>query len=124
MRPWSRPNLLFCALLLVTGCTDSNNPTVSYPQIVTTAITSSTISIAWNKATDAKSPSTALVYKVYLSGANPAYQSFNTITEVEAGTLAQTVVGASTATISSGITAGNAYYINIVVLDEAGNKAL
>jgi hypothetical protein len=124
MRSWSRLSLLFCALL-VTGCTDSNNPVIPYnTQIFTTAISPSTISISWNKATDTKSPSTVLVYKVYLSAANPVYQSFNTFTEVEAGTLVQTLIGVTSATISSGITAGNAYYINIVVLDEAGNKAL
>jgi hypothetical protein len=127
--------LLICVPLLVTACSDVNEPQIPDPKIATTAITSTTtltsVSISWNKATDSRSPSTALVYKVYLSGANPAYQSFDTIAEVEAGTLVGTLTDASSFTISSdnsdipaGNVAGNAYYINIVVLDEKGNKAL
>jgi Concanavalin A-like lectin/glucanases superfamily len=116
--------LLVCVPLLLTGCSDVNEPLIPDPKIATTAITSTSVELFWNKATDSRSPSTALVYKIYLSGANPAYQSFDAIGEVEAGTLVETLTDASSTTISSGILAGNAYYINIVVLDEKGNKAL
>ncbi len=117
-------SLLFCVPLLLWGCGDANDPNISLPGISTTAITSTSVSLSWNKATDGRSLTSALVYKIYMSGPNPVYQSFDTIDEVEAGTLVQTLTDASSITISSGIVAGNAYYFNIVVLDEEGNKAL
>jgi hypothetical protein len=116
--------LLICVPLLLTACGDPYAPTIPDPQIATTAISSTSVSISWSKATDTQSDASELVYKVYLSGANPAYQSFDTIAEVEAGTLVETLTDASSTTISSGISAGDAYYINIVVLDEEGNQAL
>jgi hypothetical protein len=119
-----RRNLLFCVPLLIWGCGDLNDPTIALPGISTTAITSTSVSLSWNKAADGHSDTTALVYRIYQSGPNPAYQSFDTIAEVEAGTLVQTLTDADSITISSGIVAGNAYYFNIVVLDEEENKAL
>ena len=116
--------LVCCAPLLVLGCGDVNDPTIPSPQISTTAISGTSVSLAWSQAADTRSDTSALVYKVYQSGANPAYKSFDTIGEVEAGTLVGTVTGAGSITISSGISAGSAYYFNIVVLDEKGNKAL
>ncbi len=116
-------SLLCCAQLLASGCADLNSPVIDYPGISTTAITPTSMTIGWNKASDGLSPPTALVYKVYVSGANPAYQSFDTIAEVEAGTLVATLVDADTTPIT-GLTAGNVYYINIVVEDEEGNKAV
>ena len=61
---------------------------------------------------------------MYQSGPNPAYQSFDTISEVEAGTLVGTLTNADNITISSGIAAGNSYYFNVVVVDEEDNKSL
>ena len=123
-----RHNFLLCLLLgaplLVTGCGDINDPVISSPVITTTAIASTSLSISWAKATDSNTSASALVYKVYVSGANPLYQSFDTLGEVEAGTLVQTLTDAGSATISTGITAGSAYYINVVVEDEDRNKAL
>lgn len=116
--------LLLCVPLLGTGCSDVNPPTIPYPGIAPTAVTSSSVSLFWNKAEDSISDPSELVYKVYMSGPNPAYQSFDTISEVEAGTLVATLTDASSITISSGISAGNAYYFNIVVLDGEQNKAL
>ena len=76
-------SLLFCVPLLATGCGDYNPPTIPSPGIATTAITSTSASLSWNKATDTRSPTTALVYKVYLSGPNPVYQSFDTLAEIK-----------------------------------------
>jgi len=120
---WHR-SLLFCIPFLVTSCGDVNEPTIASPGISTTAITPTSISFSWNKAFDGRSDSSALVYKVYQSGPNPAYQSFDTIGEVEAGTLVRTLINADKITISSGIAAGNTYYFNVVVQDEKNNKAL
>ncbi len=117
-------NLFCCVPLLLAGCSDVNEPTLPYPGIATTGITPTSVSLSWVKASDTISDPAALAYTVYLSGPNPAYQSFDTLAEVEAGTLVQTLTGADSITINSGITAGNAYYINIVVQDEEGNKAL
>lgn len=122
MRNYFHLSLLLCAPLLVTGCGDINDPVIVSPVITTTAITPVSVTLSWVKATDSGTSASALVYKVYMSGTNPAYQSFDTLGEVEAGTLAQTLTDASSATIS-GISAG-AHYINIVVEDEDGNKAL
>jgi len=123
-----RHNFLLCLLLgaplLVTGCGDINDPVTSNPAITTTAITSTSLSISWVKASDNNTSASALVYKVYVSGANPLYQSFDTLGEVEAGTLVQTLTDAGSTTINTGITAGSAHYINIVVQDEDGNKVL
>ena len=116
--------LLFCVPLLLMGCGDSNNPIIAFPGITTTAITPTSVSLSWTKATDGRSNSSALVYSVYQSGPNPAYQSFDTLAEVEAGTLVQTFTDADSITISSGIVAGNSYYFNVVVEDEAHNKAV
>lgn len=116
--------LIFCATLSMAGCGDVNEPTIPFPQIYPTAISGTSVTLTWNQASDTRSDTADLVYKVYQSGANPAYQSFDTIGEVEAGTLVGTVTGAGTLSISTGITAGNAYYFNIVVLDEEDNKAL
>lgn len=116
--------LLCCIPLLVTGCGDVNDPTIALPGISTTAISPTSISLSWNKATDGRTESSALVYKVYQSGPNPAYQSFDTISEVEAGTLVGTLTNADNITISSGIAAGNSYYFNVVVVDEEDNKSL
>ena len=117
-------SLLVCAALLVTGCGDIGAPIIVSPVIIPTVISSTSISLSWNKATDGSNKASALVYKVYLSGPNPAYQSFDTIGEVEAGTLTQTLTDAGSATISSGITPGSAYYVNIVVEDKDKNKSL
>jgi hypothetical protein len=117
-------NLLFCIPLLLAGCGDVNPPTIPDPKISTTAISPTSVSLSWTKAADTRSDPSALVYNVYLSGPNPAYNSFDTIGKVEAGTLVQTLRNASSITISSGISAGNAYYINIVVQDTEGNKSL
>jgi hypothetical protein len=117
-------SLLFCVPLIVTACSDVNAPVIPYPRIATTAITSTSVSLSWSLAKDARNGTTGLVYSVYLSGPNPAYQGFDTVGEVEAGTLVQTLTDATSATISSGISAGNGYYINIVVQDKDGNKAL
>ena len=116
--------LLLCSPLLVTGCGDTNDPAISNPVITTTAIAPTTLSISWARATDSNTSASALVYKVYVSGANPAYQSFDTLGEVEAGTLVQTLTDAASAAITTSITANSARYINIVVEDEDGNKAL
>lgn len=122
MRNYFHLSLLLCAPLLVTGCGDINDPVIASPVITTTAITPVSVTLSWVKATDSGTSASALVYKVYVSGTNPAYQSFDTLGEVVAGTLTQTLTDASSATIS-GISAG-AHYINIVVEDEEGNKAL
>lgn len=123
-----RHNFLLCLLLgaplLVTGCGDINDPVISNPVITTTAIAPTTLSISWAKASDSNTGASALVYKVYVSGPNPAYQSFDTLGEVETGTLVQTLTDAGSTTISTGITTGSAHYINVVVEDEDGNKTL
>ena len=115
--------LLLCSPLLVTGCGDTNDPAISNPVITTTAIAPTTLSISWTKATDSNTSASALMYKIYVSAPNPAYQSFDTLGEVEAGTLVQTLTDAGSATITTSITANSAHYINIVVEDEDGNKA-
>jgi hypothetical protein len=117
-------SLLFCVPLLLLGCGDANPPIIAYPGISTTAISPTSVSLSWTKATDGRSYSTALVYTVYQSGPNPAYQSFDTLPEVEAGTLVQTFTDTNSITISTGIVAGNSYYFNVVVEDEKHNKSV
>lgn len=123
MRRWSTLNLLLFVLLLASGCADLNSPTINYPGISMTAITPTTITLAWNLALDGRTTQKSLVYSVYLSGPNPTYKSFNTLAEVEAGTLAATLTDGSSTTIT-GLTPGNSYYFNVVVQDKAGNKAV
>ena len=117
-------SLLLCAALLVTGCGDIGDPIIASPVITPTTITSTSVSLSWTKATDGNDNAATLTYKVYLSGSNPANRSFDTLAEVEAGTLTQTLTDAGSATISSGIVAGSAYYVNIVVEDKDKNKSL
>ncbi len=54
---------------------------------------------------------------------NPNYGAFSTIESVEAGTEVYMAIGVSSASVM-GLSSGNAYYFNIIVSDEAGNKAI
>ena len=120
-------------LVLLSGCGDltsnlfsvlgtSITPTLSLSvsgKIAVTAITNTTISLAWTQATGTG----PLTYQVYRSAANPAYGSFATLSNVQAGTL----VGSGTDIGSLALIAGatfSSYYFNVIVSDAYGNQLL
>jgi hypothetical protein len=85
------------------------------------AVTSSSIRVNWQKATDNVSAQTALTYKVVRSLSN-------NVQTVEDAEVNGTVVRDWTADIATadatGLSAGTAYYFNVLVRDEAGNTSI
>ena len=96
-------------------------PVVSVAKIAATSLSSTSIGLSWTAATNALGGN--LTYKVYRSAVNPSNASFVSIANVESGTLVTTLTNTTTATVS-GLTLGNAYYFNVVVLDANGAKAV
>jgi hypothetical protein len=100
---------------------DTTAPTSGNSGTITTAsVTETGLTLNWTKATDAGTAQANLQYLAYYSNSS----SFDSILEVEAGT----AVGTYTADINTkpvtGLTAGTTYYFNVIVKDEAGNKAV
>lgn len=88
-------------------------------------LTSDSVKVSWKLPTEDTSVSSKLTYNVYYSTEGP----FNTVEEVENGTeTGITVKGAADESLLtgeiSGLEPGEHYYINIVVTDASGNKAV
>ncbi|PKM74460.1 MAG: hypothetical protein CVU91_00915 [Firmicutes bacterium HGW-Firmicutes-16] len=90
----------------------------SYP-IKVTSVTSDTAAINWSVPTEDPVEASGLKYSVYYSKEGP----FNTVTDVEKGTAygAANQTGLLNETIT-GLEAGQAYYINVLVQDTDGKK--
>jgi hypothetical protein len=85
-----------------------------------TAISVSTFTLNWSKATDNVSAEAALSYLV-CSGVTSA--AIDTIKECEAATTALAYTAGVTTLKVTGKAAATTHYFNIIVKDEAGNKA-
>lgn len=108
--------------VLVGTTADTTSPTVGGSGTLATAsVTTTTLTLSWTKATDTVSTQSALQYLVYRSTSN----NISSVATCEAN---GTSVGSYAADISSkavtGLTASTAYYFNVLVKDEAGNKAV
>ncbi|WP_240422192.1 fibronectin type III domain-containing protein, partial [Paenibacillus periandrae] len=99
---------------------DITAPAVSDGTISTSGITDTEVTLSWTKATDNVSAPSALQYQVYRSSSN----NLNTVANIEAN---GTAVGSYTTDIGTysvtGLTESTTYYFNVIVKDEAGNKA-
>ena len=101
---------------------DTTNPVPGGSGTVTTSnITTASVDLAWTKATDDTSAQAALAYRVYYSTSD----NIDTVANAEAN---GTAFGSASADISSvsvtGLTDSTTYYFNVIVSDEAGNKAI
>jgi hypothetical protein len=95
-------------------------PTPGNSGILTTSWNGASGLVTWTAATDDVSAQTALQYKVVYSATN----SLNSVTGADTGT---TITNWSTNISSaafSGLTAGQTYYFNVLVKDEAGNMSI
>lgn len=121
------------ALAVLTGKLDSEIGTAAYV-IETVApspgdsgtisysdVTRNTLTLSWTGATDAITADSDLQYRVYQS-TNSAMDS---VSDVEAnGTALGDYTANSTGRSVTGLTPDTTYYFNVIVRDEAGNKAV
>ena len=110
------------------SCSDSNSdPSDENVPIVgnsgtlsTSGISYTTVTLSWTAATDNVSSSENLKYLVYYSTSD----NINTVSEIESNGFK---FGSYTANISTKeiniLTAGTAYYFNVLVMNEEGNKS-
>ncbi len=100
--------------------TDATAPTVSNGAITASDITSTGVTLSWNKAADDLDAQSALQYLVYRSGSG----NLTTVADTE---INGTPVGSYAADLStkavSGLSAGTVSYFNVIVKDQAGNKS-
>jgi Bacterial Ig-like domain len=89
--------------------------------IAAAAITPSSLTLSWAKATDDKTAPSQLTYEVRRSLSN----NIDSVGRAEAnGTIVQTYASnMSSATVVS-LNANTSYYFNVIVKDDAGNKAV
>jgi hypothetical protein len=99
---------------------DNTAPEIEDGTITASDITETGVTLSWNKATDNESAQGALQYLVYQSGSN----NIDTVENIEAN---GNPVGTYETDINSkeitGLSSGTTYYFNVIVKDEAGNKA-
>lgn len=98
--------------------TDSKLDPSSYPLKVT-SVTNNSAALSWSVPTEDPVEASGLKYSVYYSKEGP----FNTATDVEKGTKfgSANQTGLLNETVT-GLEAGQAYYINVLVQDSDGNK--
>ncbi len=123
---WIITNLLTaCGGGLISGNSSNGVPansiSVNNTQISETAIGGTGTTLNWAAATS--TAGTSITYSVYQSTANPSYGSFNSLAEVQAGTLITSGTNITTANVT-GLTSGNSYYFNVVATDANNNSAI
>ncbi len=112
-------NLTLSGLSTANILVDASAPNIANDVITVSDITSSSVKLKWNAAADIFTPSTKLKYKVVYSRNNIA-----TLSAAESATQAQDWTENTNVFTVSGLTANTEYYFNVLVKDEAGNKAL
>lgn len=83
-------------------------------------VTTTSLTMSWTAAVDDVTPQANLNYLLYYSTSS----SFDSIAQVEAGTPVGAYAPNITAVNVSGLTLNTIYYFNLIVKDEAGNKAV
>jgi hypothetical protein len=84
-------------------------------------VASSSLTLAWAKATDNVSAPAQLLYEVRRSSAN----NIDTVTRADAyGTIVQPFAADIASSTVTGLTASTTYYFNVIVKDAAGNRAV
>ncbi|RNB89517.1 hypothetical protein EDM56_09995 [Brevibacillus fluminis] len=101
---------------------DTTAPTVGNSGTITASnATQNSVDLGWTAATDTVTSTGNLKYKVVYSPSN----NLDTVANAEAnGTVVQDWTANITSATVNGLTAGTIYYFNVLVKDEAGNKAL
>ena len=101
------------------GYIDVISPTITDSTITTSNITSTGLILAWNKASDTVSAQNTLQYLVYRSGTN----NIDTVANIESNGIPIGAYETDIATLNvTGLAANTAYYFNIIVKDQNGNK--
>jgi hypothetical protein len=100
---------------------DTTAPIVGNSGVITKAnVTGTSLDLNWTKATDSVSVQSQLQYLAYYS----LNSAMNSVANIEAN---GTAVGFYTVNINTksiaDLTSGSTYYFNVIVKDEAGNKA-
>ncbi|MGR7945728.1 6-bladed beta-propeller [Paenibacillus sp. M.A.Huq-81] len=95
-------------------------PTVADGALLASSITSSALKLNWNKATDNESAQGALEYLVYRSNS----PNIATVSEMELNGTPIEIYAANIGELNvTGLAAHTAYFFNLIVKDEAGNKS-
>src|SRR5205085_2450397 len=89
--------------------------------ITTSSVTSSGLTLSWTKATDTVSPQSTLLYEVRQSTSN----NISSVGTAEgSGTIALAYTADIAGTNITGLSASTPYFFNVIVKDQAGNKAI
>ena len=126
--------ILFLLLaIFVTGCkkddstvqpaaaSSGEGPTVADGTITSSGLTSTGVTLTWNKGADQTTAATALTYSVYQSTTDNL--SAVSVTDIEAnGTLIGAPLTDTNTLTVTGLTAETAYFYNVVVANEAKGK--
>ena len=103
--------------------TDNTPPTAgggAATTITTTDVTETGLTLSWNKASDDLTAQENITYSIYYSTSSMG----NNVTSVEGGTAFGTAEANIDTKQITGLTYNTTYYFNIVVEDQAGNKAI
>jgi len=99
--------------------TSSSAPTVTDGAITASAVASTSLSLTWNKATDANTDDTTLTYQTYYSSSNNI--STYTTAATNGTAFGSPLTDTNTITIT-GLTPSTKYYFNTVVANTGGQK--
>ncbi|MGE5677166.1 MAG: choice-of-anchor D domain-containing protein [Pseudomonadota bacterium] len=100
---------------------DKEAPAAGGSGIITATAGATTVGIGWTQATDTKTAQGNLQYQVVSSDTN----NIDTLVNAEAnGAVVQSWTAAVYDAEATGLEQGTTYYFNIIVKDEAGNKAV
>ncbi len=99
---------------------DLTPPTVSNKTISASAITENSVTLSWTAATDNVTTAENLVYRLYRS----ASDNIDTVAKIEANGTPVTNYSSINSHTAENLTAATTYYFNVLVKDEAGNKAV
>lgn len=102
------------------GVTDTTPPTPGNSGTITSSgLTEDSVTLNWTKATDDTSAQSALEYEVCQSGSDDVA----TVTGCESATVIQAFTADIDTLNVTGLSPATTYFFNVVVRDEAGNKA-
>jgi len=99
--------------------TDLTPPAISDDIITTSGITSSSVTLSWNEASDGVTAEQDLLYGIYRSSSN----NLSSVSEIEENGTLLTEFDYINTFAAGGLMSGTTYYFNVIVIDEAGNKA-
>lgn len=99
---------------------DHTAPSIADDTITADDITQSGVTLTWGEASDGTTSAQALLYRLYRSGTD----NLNSVSEIETNGTPVTEFGTVRTYTVSGLSSSTTYYFNVIVKDEAGNKAI